>query len=284
MEQWLSERLEPADAGAGRPAPVSASNFPLWVASGEGRGAEEERAGTWPPRTVLGGTSSFALGPARRRAGPRPADPWEEALHRTEKLAPPAMLTALRAMSGMTVDDAEVGRMIEMRRRNRRQGDEEAIAASIARLSVEGFRSLVADLFRREGYVVMAGDGPDADVIDLEVTRGRRRWLVNCQLRDSRPVELAALIEMARVTRNNQASGAFLFACGQLPPQARAYARSNSLVLIDWERLLNMVVELTLEDLRKETLGRRLAKLRHPERGHELRHALLASNRPIGRP
>ena len=62
---------------------------------------------------------------------------------------------------------------------------------------------------------------------------------------------------------------------GEFRSDGHAFAWSNGLILVDRPLLLNMVIELTLEDLRKKSLGSRLTYSMHPEHGHELRHALL---------
>lgn len=216
--------------------------------------------------------------PPASRPAPTVLDPWMSALqHPTESPQVIAQLAALRSdIREVSVDTELVRRLLIKMRRERRQGDEDAIVAMLAGLHPAGFRDLIGEMFRREGYEVNAGEGPDADVIDLEVRKHDERWLVNCQLRSVGTVDLAALVEMARVIRQNNAEGAFIISDGEFGHDCRAFARTNGMVLIDRELLLNMVIELTLEDLRKENVGLRLSKLMHPERGHELRHALLS--------
>ena len=67
--------------------------------------------------------------------------------------------------------------------------------ASVRELSWEGYSSLIADIFRRRGHAVFAGEGPDSDVIDMELSRdGAGRLLVNCQLRGMRQISTAPLV------------------------------------------------------------------------------------------
>ena len=250
--------------------------------------------GAWPGRPVTGtwpGRPAAAhqhLAQVTRPPEPRPApavlDPWMAALqHPVESHQVAAQLAALRSdVREVAVDNELIQHLLAQRRRDRRAGDEEAIVQMLAGLNPAGFRDLIADLFRRESYEVNAGQGPDADVIDLVVTKHGEDWLVNCQLRSVGSVDLAALIEMSKVIKHNNADGAFIISDGEFGHDCRAFARTNGMILIDRELLLNMVVEFTLEDLRKENVGLKLSKLMHPERGHELRHALLSGE--IGRP
>jgi 3-hydroxybutyryl-CoA dehydrogenase len=44
--------------------------------------------------------------------------------------------------------------------------------AAVRELAWDGYFALVGDIFRHEGYEVFGGEGPDGDVIDMEVVRG----------------------------------------------------------------------------------------------------------------
>ena len=86
--------------------------------------------------------------------------------------------------------------------------------AAVRDLSWEGYRSLIADIFRRDGYEVFDGEGPDSDVIDMEVVRGAARLIVNCQLRGVSPIGVEPLAEMAQVVLRNGADGVFIISDG----------------------------------------------------------------------
>ncbi len=255
------------------PGPMAAPPDRAWNAQ------PQPATGTWPGRPAPARPHlATVTRPPASRPVPTVFDPWMAALqHPIESPQVVAQLAALRSdVREVTVDNELIRRLLIRLRRDRRQGDEDAIVAMLAGLNPAGFRDLVAELFRREGYEVTTGEGPDADVIDLEGRKHDERWLINCQLRSVGTVDLAALVEMARVIRHNNAEGAFMISDGEFGHDCRAFARTNGMVLIDRELLLNMVVELTLEDLRKENVGLKLSKLMHPDRGHELRHALLS--------
>ena len=137
----------------------------------------------------------------------------------------------------------------------------EQVMAAVRDLGWDGFRSLIADIFRQEGYEVFNGEGPDGDVIDMEVARGDERMLVNCQLRGLGEIDIAPLIEMARVAKRNGADGAFIISDGDFAAEARTFADAESLVLIDRDTLLGLVLDFTLGVEEERRLRARLARL-----------------------
>jgi hypothetical protein len=131
---------------------------------------------------------------------------------------------------------------------------------SVRSLPWEAYRSLIADVFRRDGYEVFEGEGPDGDVIDMEVLRGQERMLVNCQLRGLDQVGVEPLEEMAEVALRNGADGVFIVSDGEFAPEAWAFADGRALVLIDRETLLDVVLEVTLGAGRERRLTTRMRR------------------------
>jgi hypothetical protein len=143
-----------------------------------------------------------------------------------------------------------------------RRSESHRVLASVRELSWEGYSSLVADIFRHRGHHVFAGEGPDRDVIDMEVSQdGLGRLIVNCQLRGMRQISTAPLEEMVLVAERNGADGVLLITDGDFSAEAHTYAAGRSLILVDGEALLDLVLELTLGDERDRRLGARLARL-----------------------
>jgi hypothetical protein len=139
--------------------------------------------------------------------------------------------------------------------------EHEEIMASVRSLSWEAYRSLIADVFRRDGYEVFEGEGPDRDVIDMEVLRGSERMLVNCQLRGLDQVGVEPLEEMEQVALRNGADGVFIVSDGEFAPAAWAFADGRALVLIDRQTLLDVVLEVTLGAGRERRLRTRVRRL-----------------------
>jgi restriction system protein len=134
--------------------------------------------------------------------------------------------------------------------------------ASVRRLSWEGYSALVADIYRRRGHSVFAGDGPDSDVIDMEISSdGRDRVIVNCQLRGMRQISAEPLREMVHVAERNGADGVLLITDGDFSDAAHAFAAEHPLILVDGDELLRLVLELTLGDEKQRRIGARLARL-----------------------
>jgi restriction system protein len=132
----------------------------------------------------------------------------------------------------------------------------------VRELSWDGYRSLVADIFRRHGHMVFDGEGPDSDVIDMEVTRdGAGRVIVNCQLRGMSQIPAEPLREMAIVGLRNGADRVLLITDGDFSPEAHRFAEAHSLVLVDGEALFELVRELAVGDERDRRLSNRLVRL-----------------------
>lgn len=139
--------------------------------------------------------------------------------------------------------------------------EHDAIMAAVRDMSWEGYRSLIADIFRRDGYEVFGGEGSDSDVIDMEVVRGAERMLVNCQLRGVSEIGVEPLAEMVQVALQNGADGVFIISDGDFAPEAWSLADGQSLLLIDRETLLGLILDFTLGDAREKGLRTRVRKL-----------------------
>ena len=140
-----------------------------------------------------------------------------------------------------------------------REHDE--IVAAIRGLSWEGYFALVGDIFRREGYEVFGGEGPDGDVIDMELLRGAERMLVSCQLRGLDPIGVEPLNEMALVAQRNDAKGVFVVSDGEFAIEAWDFADGQGITLIDREILTGLVMELTLGNVTGSKLRARVRRL-----------------------
>jgi hypothetical protein len=159
--------------------------------------------------------------------------------------APPWAIEAQEAPAGTPVA-APAATAFTSRRPRKWLREHDDIMAAVRDLSWEGYFSLVADIFRREGYEVLGGEGPDGDVIDMEAVRGAERMLVNCQLRGLSDIGVEPLIEMAQVLRRNEASGVVIISDGDFAPEAWSLADEQAITLIDREILLGLVLDFTL--------------------------------------
>jgi hypothetical protein len=144
---------------------------------------------------------------------------------------------------------------------NRRYRDD--ILNAVRNLSWDGYTALVADVFRRKAFEVFPppATGSDLDVIDMVVDRDGRRMLVNCQLRGESDIPMAAVTEMAQVIYNYSVSGAYVISDGNFESTAAEAAPASGIVLIDGEALIDLVIETTLKDESKPTVGKKIAKV-----------------------
>jgi hypothetical protein len=139
--------------------------------------------------------------------------------------------------------------------------EHDEIMAAVSDLSWEGYRSMISDVFRRDGYEVFEGEGLDGDVIDMEIVRGAERMLVNCQLRGVGEVGVEPLAEMSQVVARNGADGVFIISDGDFAPEAWALADGQAIILVDRETLLNLVLEFTLGVSRDNSLRTQVRRL-----------------------
>ena len=159
-------------------------------------------------------------------------------------------------------------RVFASRRPARWGREHDEIVAAVRELSWEGYFALVGDIFRREGYEVFGGEGPDGDVIDMEVVRGAERLLVNCQLRGLDPIGVEPLSEMHLVAQRSEA-GVAIVSDGDFAPEAWAFADAEGIVIIDREILTGLVLELTMGNALSTNLrakARRLLSILQPAR------------------
>jgi len=180
--------------------------------------------------------------------------------------APPWADASEPALAAPPVD-AHAARAFASRRPPRWLGEHDEIVAAIRGLSWEGYFALVGDIFRREGYEVFGGEGPDGDVIDMEIVRGAERALVSCQLRGLEGIGVEPLNEMALVAQRTDAGGVFMVSDGDFAVEAWEFADGQGITLIDREILTGLVLELTLGNARGSKLRaqvRRLASILQP--------------------
>lgn len=108
------------------------------------------------------------------------------------------------------------------------------------------FVQLVADAYRERGFAVWESrdcsqDTAAARGVDLELSRGGRRLLVQTTGRRAHEVELGLVRRLWEEVTAEQAQGGIVVTCGRFSPAAEAYAHSRSLQLVDGQRLLELL-------------------------------------------
>jgi restriction system protein len=132
-------------------------------------------------------------------------------------LAPAAMALARRSRSRALLDAARSG-----------------AAASIARLSLQDFMTLVGEGFRHRGFSVTKRGGAEPDGgIDLVLTRGHERFLVQCKQWNAQSVSVSVVRELHGAMTAEGAVGGFAVTLGAFSVDSKRFASGRNIELID---------------------------------------------------
>jgi restriction system protein len=104
------------------------------------------------------------------------------------------------------------------------------------------FERLVAEAFRRQGFTVTGfGDsGPDGGA-DLGLARNGQRFLVLCRHWRKRQAGVTVVRELNGVMSAQRAHGGFLLTGGEFTREAREFARTTKIELIDGPALEELI-------------------------------------------
>ncbi len=116
---------------------------------------------------------------------------------------------------------------------------------SLARMSWREFEMLVGEAFRRRGYFVQEnGLGGKDGGIDLLVSKGGRKELVQCKQWQTRRVSASTVREMWGLVDHHRADAVHIVCIGDFTPDAAAFAQGKAIELVSGTRLLEMVKEV----------------------------------------
>jgi restriction system protein len=132
------------------------------------------------------------------------------------------------------------------RRRNR-----QALFATVAQshgttaldaLSWREFERLVGEAFRRDGFQVVETGGGGADGgIDLVLTKGSEKTLVQCKQWKARSVGVSIVRELYGLMAAKGAAAGYVVTSGSFTEDASAFAEGRNIALINGERLLDLI-------------------------------------------
>lgn len=137
-----------------------------------------------------------------------------------------AMVSALKRLrSGALLEDAQ---------------DNPKVA--ITSMNWRDFERLVGEAFRRKGFTVtgFGGRGPDGGV-DLGLSRNGQRFLVQCKHWRKRQVGVTVVRELNGVMSAQRAHGGFVVTGGEFTREARDFARTTKIELIDGSALAELI-------------------------------------------
>ncbi len=95
------------------------------------------------------------------------------------------------------------------------------------------FERMVAEGFRHRGYAVSGTGGSGGRAVDMVLTRGHDRFLVDCKPWRARAVGPAPVRELAALVRAQGAAGGFVVSSGDFTEEARRHAEGEPVQLID---------------------------------------------------
>ncbi len=111
-------------------------------------------------------------------------------------------------------------------------------------MSWQEFEQVVGQHFRSQGYSVTehGGAGPDGG-IDLALTRGSERFLVQCKQWRAAKVGVTIVRELYGVMASQGATGGFVISAGTFTADAQAFSEGRNIELIDGGPLARIMRE-----------------------------------------
>jgi restriction system protein len=115
-------------------------------------------------------------------------------------------------------------------------------AGALDGMSWSEFELLVGEAFRRKGYTVTETGGGGADGgVDLVLSRGGERFLVQCKQWKAFKVGVTTVRELYGVMAARGAAGGFVVTSGQFTAEARDFAAGRNITLIDGPALRTLI-------------------------------------------
>lgn len=114
--------------------------------------------------------------------------------------------------------------------------------ATTRELSWQDFEYLLGEAFRRQGYLVeqTGRNGPDGG-IDLRLSRGQERLLMQCKHWKVRQVGVRVVRELSGVVTGERATGGIVVTSGSFSADAKSFARTVPIRLIDGRELDELI-------------------------------------------
>ena len=140
-----------------------------------------------------------------------------------------------------------LGAVMSFIRRKQRQNLVEDVAAAQSASSLDGmswdeFEILVGEAFRLQGYQVTETGGGGADGgIDLVLTKGNEKFLVQCKQWKAYKVGVDVVRELYGVMAARGATGGVVVTFGQFTGDARAFADGRNVQLVDGPKLFGLI-------------------------------------------
>jgi restriction system protein len=140
-----------------------------------------------------------------------------------------------------------IGAAVSAFKRRSRRALHDDVAASGAKTALEAmswkkFEQLVGEHFRRQGFTIRENEAGGADGgVDLVLTRGADRYLVQCKQWRARQVGVAPVRELYGVMAAERAAGGYVVTSGVFTDEAKRFAEGREIELINGEQLVGMI-------------------------------------------
>jgi len=110
------------------------------------------------------------------------------------------------------------------------------------------FEMLVGEWFRRQGYGVRETDTEPDGGVDLVLTRDGETYLVQCKQWKAYKVGVNIVRELLGVMASQGAAGGYIVTSGDFTKEARRFAASSGIKLIDGAQLASWIRTVKTED------------------------------------
>lgn len=118
--------------------------------------------------------------------------------------------------------------------------------AAIDGMSWQEFEMLVGEAFRQRGFLALETGGGGADGgVDLVLSKGREKYLVQCKQWRALKVGVTVVRELYGVMAAQGATGGFVVTSGTFTPDAIDFAKGRNIDLIDGPKLGVMIRNAT---------------------------------------
>ena len=146
-----------------------------------------------------------------------------------------APLVALAFLSPVTFS------LLKFNRKKKLQDLKEEIQ-SIQELSWQEFKTLVAEAYRQAGYIILENSTFTSDPsVDLVLRKGANLYLVQCRYWQNRKLGKREVKNLFSLMLDKQASGVFLLTTGIFSNEARYFAASKPVNLVDGIDLIELL-------------------------------------------
>jgi restriction system protein len=135
---------------------------------------------------------------------------------------------------------------------------------ALARMNVHDFERLVAEAFRREGFLVVErARGKGKNGVDLELFMGRDRYLVQCHRWKEMTVDAVMVREFYAVISAERAVGGFIVTSGRLTDEARKTALGRSIRIVPADSLRRLIKKVMASSTGEVTISPMFSRRRY---------------------